>query len=168
MDVEIFKKIFLPYYQKLYRIAFRLLQDESNAEDIVQEAYIKLWDKRNDLINIENTEAFATVVIRNLCLDELRKSKDHLHAKYEVDIPEQLSLSAQVEMLDEIEYVKQLVDKLPEQQRQIMLFKHWDGYSDEEIEQITGLSAGNIRVSLSRARKTIREQFKALSKYEYK
>lgn len=168
MDVEVFKKIFLPYYQKLYRIAFRLLQDESNAKDIVQETYIKLWDKRDDLVNIENSEAFATVVTRNLCLDELRKSKDHLHAKYEVDIPESLSLSVQIEIEDEVEYVKQLVDRLPEQQRQIMLFKHWDGYSDEEIEQIMGLSAGNIRVSLSRARKTIREQFKVLNKYEYK
>lgn len=167
MDAEIFKKIFLPYYQKLYRIAFRLLQDESNAEDVVQDTYIKLWDKRDDLDNIENTEAFAIVVLRNLCLDQLRKSKDHLHAKYEVDIPEQLSLLSQVESQDEIDYVRQLVERLPEQQRQIMLFKHWDGYSDEEIEQITGMSAGNIRVSLSRARKTIREQFKVLSRNEY-
>ena len=167
MDVEIFKKIFLPYYQKLYRIAFRLLQDESNAEDIVQDTYIKLWDKRDDLTGIDNTEAFAIVVLRNLCLDQLRKSKEHLHAKYEVDIPEQSSVASLVETRDEIDYVRQLVDRLPEQQRQIMLFKHWDGYSDEEIEQITGLSAGNIRVSLSRARKTIREQFKIMSKHEY-
>lgn len=166
MDAEIFKKIFLPYYQKLYRIAFRLLQDEAEAEDMVQDAYIKLWDKRNDLADIDNTEAFAIVVLRNLCLDQLRKSKDHLHAKYEVDIPEQLSLIGQVETLDELDYVRQLVEQLPEQQRQIMLFKHWDGYSDEEIEQITGMSAGNIRVSLSRARKSIREQFKMLSKNE--
>ena len=167
MEVDVFKQIFLPYYQKLYRIAFRLLQDESDAEDMVQDAYIKLWDKRDDLKDIENTEAFAIVVLRNLCLDQLRKSKDHLHAKYEVDIPEQLSLTTQVEAQDEISYVRQLVERLPEQQRQIMLFKHWDGYSDEEIEKITGMSAGNIRVCLSRARKTIREQFKVLSKDEY-
>lgn len=166
MDAEIFKEIFLPYYQKLYRIAFRLLQNESEAEDMVQDAYIKLWDKRNDLAEIENTEAFAIVVLRNLCLDQLRKSKDHLHAKYEVDIPEQLSVMAQVETQDELDYIRGLVDRLPEQQRQIMLFKHWDGYSDEEIEQITGMSAGNIRVSLSRARKAIREQFKVLTRNE--
>lgn len=166
MDAEVFKKIFLPYYQKLYRIAFRLLQDASEAEDMVQDAYIKLWDKRNELADIENTEAFAIVVLRNLCLDQLRKSKDHLHAKYEVDVPEQLSVIAQVETQDELDYIKQLVERLPEQQRQIMIFKHWDGYSDEEIEQITGMSAGNIRVSLSRARKTIREQFKVLTRNE--
>ena len=167
MEVEVFKEIFLPYYQKLYRIAFRLLQDESDAADMVQDAYIKLWDKRDDLEEIENTEAFAIVVLRNLCLDQLRKSKDHLHAKYEVDIPEQLSLISQVETQDEISYVRHLVERLPEQQRQIMLYKHWDGYSDEEIEQITGMSAGNIRVCLSRARKAIREQFKVLSRNEY-
>ena len=162
MDVEIFKKIFLPYHQKLYRIAFRLLQSVANAEDVVQETYTKLWDKRDGLIDIENTEAYAVIVLRNLCMDYLRSSKEHLHAKYEVDIPEQMSLTTKMEMQDEIDCVKRLVDRLPEQQRQIMIFKHWNGYSDEEIEAITGLSTGNIRVSLSRARRTIREQFKQL------
>ena len=60
---------------------------------------------------------------------------------------------------DEAEKIKYLINKLPDQQRQVMMMKHWDEYSDEEIEQVTGLSAGNIRVILSRARKTIREQY---------
>lgn len=159
MDAETFKKVFLPYHQKLYRIAYRIVQDATNAEDIVQETFIKLWNKRGDMQDIENTEAFSIIILRNTCLDHLRKTKNDYHTNYDTDIPETASLVKQIEIQDEAERVKKLINKLPEQQRQVMIMKHWDGYSDEEIEQITGISPGNIRVILSRARKTIREQF---------
>lgn len=159
MDAETFKKVFLPYHQKLYRIAYRIVQDAANAEDIVQETFIKLWNKRGDMQDIENTEAFSIIILRNTCLDHLRKTKNDYHTNYDTDIPETASLVRQIEIQDEAERVKKLINKLPEQQRQVMIMKHWDGYSDEEIEQITGISPGNIRVILSRARKTIREQF---------
>ena len=159
MDAETFKKVFLPYHQKLYRIAYRIVHDAANAEDIVQETFIKLWNKRGDMQDIENTEAFSIIILRNTCLDHLRKTKNDYHTNYDSDIPETASLVKQIEIQDEAERVKKLINKLPEQQRQVMIMKHWDGYSDEEIEQITGISPGNIRVILSRARKTIREQF---------
>ena len=159
MDAEAFKKVFLPYHQKLYRIAYRIVQDAASAEDIVQEIFIKLWNKRGDMQNVENTEAFSIIILRNTCLDHLRKTKNDCHTTYDADIPETTSLVKQIEVQDEAKRVKQLINRLPEQQRQVMIMKHWDGYSDEEIEHITGISPGNIRVILSRARKTIREQF---------
>lgn len=159
MDAETFKKVFLPYHQKLYRIAYRMVQDVANAEDIVQEAFIKLWNKRDDLENIENTEAFSIIILRNTCLDYLRKTKHEYQISYDTDIPENVSLSHQIELEDDAGQIKKLINKLPDLQRQVMMMKHWDGYSDDEIEQITGLSAVNIRVILSRARKMVREQF---------
>ena len=159
MDAEAFKKVFLPYHAKLYRIAYRIVQDAANAEDIVQDAFIKLWNKREDMQNIDNTEAFAIIILRNTCLDFLRKTKNGQHSNYDMDIPETVSLSEQMEIQDDANRVKLLISKLPDQQRQVLMLKHWDGYSDEEIVQATGISPGNIRVILSRARKTIREQF---------
>ncbi len=159
MDAETFKKVFLPYHQKLYRIAYRIVQNSDNAEDIVQETFIKLWNKRHDMQTIDNTEAFAIIILRNTSLDFLRKTKNDNHTDYDVDIPETESLSKKLELQDEAEQVKALINNLPDQQRQVMMMKHWDDYSDEEIEQATGISPGNIRVILSRARKTIREQF---------
>lgn len=159
MDAETFKKVFLPYHQKLYRIAYRIVQNTTNAEDIVQESFIKLWNTRDELENIDNTEAFAIIILRNTCLDYLRKTKNDYHTSYDADIPETVSLSTQIEIQDDAKYVKSLINKLPEQQRQVMMLKHWDGYTDEEIENMTGISPGNIRVILSRARKTIREQY---------
>ncbi|MDU1890464.1 MAG: RNA polymerase sigma factor [Dysgonomonas sp.] len=159
MDAETFKKVFLPYHQKLYRVAYRIIQDAANAEDIVQETYIKLWNKRDEMNDISNTEAFAIITLRNTCLDFLRKTKNDYQTSYDADIPETESLVNQIEIQDRANHVKHLINRLPEQQKQVMMMKHWDGYSDEEIEQMTGLSPGNIRVMLSRARKTIREQF---------
>jgi RNA polymerase sigma-70 factor (ECF subfamily) len=159
MDAETFKKVFIPYHQKLYRIAYRIVQDAASAEDIVQDTFIKLWNKRGEMEDVDNTEAFAIIILRNTSLDYLRKIKNDRYTDYDADIPETVSLTKQIELQDETEQVRRLINKLPDQQRQIMMMKHWDGYSDEEIEQATGLSAGNIRVILSRARKTIREQF---------
>ena len=135
------------------------MQDAASAEDIVQDTFIKLWNKRDEMQNIDNTEAFAIIILRNTCLDHLRKTKNDRYTDYDTDMPETTSLSKQIEVQDEAEKIKYLINKLPDQQRQVMMMKHWDEYSDEEIEQVTGLSAGNIRVILSRARKTIREQY---------
>lgn len=159
MDADTFKKVFIPYHQKLYRIAYRIVQDAANAEDIVQDTFIKLWNKRDEMESVDNTEAFAIIILRNTCLDHLRKTKNDRYTDYDTDIPETTSLTKQIELQDEAEKIKYLINKLPDQQRQVMMMKHWDDYSDEEIEQATGLSAGNIRVILSRARKTIREQY---------
>jgi len=159
MDTETFKKVFLPYHQKLYRIAYRIVQNATNAEDIVQDTFIKLWNKKGELDNIDNTEGFTIIILRNTCFDYLRKTKNDYYTSYEADIPETVSLSAQIELRDDAKYVRDLINKLPEQQRQVIMLKHWDGYSDEEIEEMTGLSPGNIRVILSRARKTIKEQY---------
>ncbi len=159
MDADTFKRVFIPYHQKLYRIAYRIVQDAASAEDIVQDTFIKLWNKRDEMQSIDNTEAFAIIILRNTCLDHLRKTKNDRYTDYDTDMPETTSLSKQIEVQDEAEKIKYLINKLPDQQRQVMMMKHWDEYSDEEIEQVTGLSAGNIRVILSRARKTIREQY---------
>lgn len=167
MNTELFKNTFIPYHQKMYRVAYRILKDHGNAEDIVQETYIKLWNKRHDIEHIENTEAYAIIILRNTCLDFLRRKKDYL-SDFEMDAREQSSLSEEVESKDELNQVKRLVNQLPAQQRLVMELKHWDEYTDEEIEEITGMSQVNIRVTLSRARKTIREQFLKIEQHEHR
>lgn len=64
MDAESFKKEFLPYHRKLYCIAYRLLENAADAEDLVQEAYLKLWDKREGLAIISNPEAFSVTLVK--------------------------------------------------------------------------------------------------------
>lgn len=137
-----------------------------DVEDIVQEAYLKLWNMRDHLDNVKNPESFSVVVLKNLCFDYLRSTKD-LESN---SSPEKLktennsSLLAEIEMRDELRYVKELIIHLSLQQQKVIILRHIDECSIEEIEQIAGLNAVNIRVLLSRARKNLREQFNKRNK----
>lgn len=169
MDANDFKRKFLPYHRRLYQTAFQLMRNTQDAEDMVQEAYLRLWKRRNELpIEILNTEAYCITLIKNVCYDTLRLS----HLEEDERPPETLNIATEsnvmkvVEQKDEVGQVMQLIDRLPNQQRQVMLMRDVDDRPFEEIERATGLSSVNIRVLLSRARKKIREQFKEMMNYE--
>ncbi|MCD8031399.1 MAG: sigma-70 family RNA polymerase sigma factor [Bacteroides sp.] len=160
MDAEIFKRKFLPYHKRLYYIAYRLLENEADAQDIVQEAYLKMWNKREGLTMISNPEAFSVTLVRNICFDLLRSGKYLLQRQcVELAAIHEQPQSDRSEEKEQARMIRQLIATLPEQQQQIITLRDIRECSYEEIEKITGLSAVNIRVILSRARKKIREQF---------
>lgn len=167
-DVEDFKRKFFRYHPKLYRIAYVLVENRADAEDILQEAYFKLWNKRNELPAIDNPEAFCVTLVKNLCLDFLRSPRAN---RREEEIEGLFTLATdsspekELETKDQVRQIRQLIDRLPQNQRQVIRLRGIDDCSMDEIEQITGLSAVNIRVLLSRARKAIREQLDKI--YEY-
>lgn len=162
MDVETFKAAFLPHHRLLYSVAFRFMEDAMRAEDMVQELYAKLWDKRYELGEVNSYKAYAVTVLRNLCLDDIRHGRSKVDLDSDAEVADSYSISKEVEYRDDIRVLQHLINKLPDQQRQVIKLKHWDDRSDQEIEEITGLSAVNVRVTLSRARKTIKEQFSRL------
>jgi len=166
MHAEIFKKIFLPYHKKLYRVAYKFLENQQDSEDIVQETYIKLWQKRNDWESIINPESFAVTLLKNNCLDYLKKVKPEINSIEGVIVPAIESLLAQIENRDELSHIMFIMRQLPVQQQQVIRLKIWDNLSDEEIEEITGLTRGNIKVLVSRARKKIKELYQKWEKYE--
>lgn len=169
MDAESFKQQYLSFHPKLYRIAFALVENKADAEDILQEVYCKLWIKRDELTEILNPEAFCVTLIKNLCLDFLRSPRSNRH---EENIEEVLisatdsSPDKELESRDKVQQIRQLINRLPENQKQVIRLRGLDDCSLEEIKQITGLNAVNVRVLLSRARKIIREQFEKLYEYE--
>ena len=162
MDVELLKKTFVPYHQKLYRVAYRILKDKPSAEDAVQETYIKLWNTRYNMDKVDNIEAYAVMILKNTSLDFLRKKQNRTYTDYDKETAETNLLSSQIELKDELSLVRRLIDKLPDQQKQIFEMKHIDQYEMDEISEKTGLSLVNIRVILSRVRKRIREEFKKI------
>ena len=168
MDSESFKRRFLPLHQRLYRIAFAMTENANDAEDIVQDAYCKLWDRRDELDSVINAEAFCVTLVKNMCLDLLRSAKRN---RREEDVAENLTLHSEestdngVIEQENMNMINSLIDELPENQRQVIRLRGIDECSMEEIELITGLSAVNIRVLLSRARKTIRTKYETLLSY---
>ncbi|GHT55234.1 DNA-directed RNA polymerase sigma-70 factor [Bacteroidia bacterium] len=166
MNAEIFKKIFLPYHAKLYRIAYKFLENQQDSEDIVQETYMKLWQKRNDWESLINPESFAVTLLKNNCLDYLRKVKPETNPVDGMPIQASDSSFVQIENRDQLNHIRFIMKQLPVLQQQVIQLKIWDNHSDEEIEKITGLTKGNIKVLVSRARKKIKELYQKWEKYE--
>ena len=169
MDASDFKQKFLPHHRKLYRSAFHLLGNAQDAEDMVQEAYLKLWQRRNELPpDITNLEAYCVTLVKHLCYDKQRISQldEDERTPEELTLTEKSNVAHEVELKDEANQVMKLIDQLPDQQKQIMQMRDVEDRTYEEIEKVTGLTSINIRVLLSRARKKIREQFLEIMNYE--
>ena len=168
MDLQEFKIKVLPAKQKLYRLALFLLHDREEAEDILQDVFLKLWTQKDKLDAYNSVEAFAMTITKNLCLDKLKAGK----RKQMVDVTG-IDLSSgdlnpyqHSEMTDSMSNVQKLLAALPEQQKLVLHLRDVEGYSFEEIEQITSLTVNNLRVILSRARKSVRDGFLKLENYE--
>ena len=171
MDANDFKRIFLPYHKRLYQVAYRLMGNALDAEDMVQETFLKLWKKREELPpNIENMEAYCITLIKNICFDALRSSRlqEDNRTPDVLNIAGERNLMHDIEVKDEMNQVKQIISTLPKKQQQVIVMRDINDCSIEDIEQATGLSAINIRVLLSRTRKKIRKQFNAIRNYENK
>ena len=164
MPASLFKQLLLPLYPRLQRVALRLLGNVEDAEDMVQEVYMKLWSKRDALPDVKDVEAYCVTLTRNMCIDRLRMAEAD---KADVDeVPTMLAatddVEAQVERHDAVEQVQRIIGTLPEHQQQVITLRDMQDCSFEEIVEQTGLTAVNIRMLLSRARKTIRERLKKL------
>ncbi len=169
MTADEFKRIFLPCHPQLYRYAFRLTGSREEAEDIVQEAFMKIWNSRNRIGPIDNPTAFCMVALRNVFVDSVRRNRPEVDPEAraeEVVAAPAADVGEQIESRNAVDMVVGLIDRLPANQRDVMKMKDIADLSFEEIEAATGLSPGNIRTILSRARKKIKEQYIALMKYE--
>ena len=155
-----FKLLVMPHSSRLYRMAFRLMINREEAEDIVQEVYVKLWGMRNQLNSYNSIEALAVRITRNLCLDNLRRRKVNQNAMKAEQMKEEMhsvSPAEQLEKKEEAEMIHTLIAALPEPQRSLVHLRHLEGKEYEEISEMVNMNVNAIRVSISRARKQMRE-----------
>ena len=149
----------LPFKDKVFRLAKRLLVSTDEAEDATQELYLKLWSNKNKLVEYKNVEAFAMTMTKNYCLDQLKAKRSNnltlVHSNYKDN---NISLHREVELKDSISKVHEFIEKLPEKQKLIIQLRDIENYDYDEIGKILDLQPTAVRVALSRARKTIREQ----------
>ena len=165
-----FRDDVLPLKDKLYRLALRITLNNAEAEDVVQETLIKVWNRRSQWEEIESIEAFALTVCRNLSLDKIKRmGNDHdslddsTHGS-----PDSLSSSNPEEQTmarDQVALVRQLIDRLPEKQRSVIQLRDIEGKSYREIATIMCISEEQVKVNLYRARQTIKKKFSETDSY---
>jgi RNA polymerase sigma-70 factor (ECF subfamily) len=167
MTSEEFKNNLMPLKNKMFRLAYRLLSNWQEAEDAVQETYLKIWNMRNDLKKYNNVDGLLMTMTRNLCLDKL-KSKKNKFASLDIRLnaTDTVNPQRQSEIADDVHHVKQLINKLPEQQKTIIQLRDVEGYEFDEILNITGFDLNYVRVNLSRGRKKIKEEIQKIHSYE--
>ncbi len=160
MNQKEFLNKVMPFKDKVYRLAKRLLISSDEAEDATQELYLKLWKNKEKLSSYDNVEAFAMTMTKNYCLDQLKSKRASnltlVHSNYK---EKGISLQRKIELEDSTAILKKLIDELPEKQRMIIQLRDIENYEFAEIGKILNMEPTAIRVALSRARKTMRERF---------
>ena len=159
MNQSEFLKTVMPFKDKVFRVAKRLLVSTEEAEDATQELYFKLWRNKSKLKDYKSVEAFAMTMTKNYCFDRLKSKQASnlklIHSNYqEKDTP----LQRRMELNDSVSLVHKLIENLPEQQKLVIQLRDIEEYEFEEIAEMLQINPTAVRVSLSRARKTIREQ----------
>ncbi len=161
MKMQEFNKTILPLKDKLFRYSLRIVGNSMEAEDVVQEVFIKLWKKRDDLHRIDNIDAWCTRVTKNLSIDKLRSK----HNKSTSGLPEgaewhskDISPERSTEVNDTLNRVKALINRLPEKQRIVMHLRDIEQLTYKEIAQSTEMKMEQVKVYLHRARIQIRKQ----------
>ena len=158
MEESAFISFITPLQERLFRVAKRLLVSSQEAQDAVGEVTLKLWDKRDSLTSVQNLDAYAMTMTKNFCLDRLKsKQGNHLrlvHENYEKPTD---SLSESIEHRNSFSIVEKAMELLPEKQKLVVQLRDIEGLSYEEIEAILDMKPTALRVALSRARKTLKE-----------
>jgi RNA polymerase sigma factor (sigma-70 family) len=164
MNQETFKNTVFIHKDKLYRFARRILVSEDEAYDVVQDTLMKLWDKREQLIGIDNIEAYAMRMVSNECISRLRKFE--VRENYKNNYSEQLTKENQLEELKPL--ILEYINQLPDKQRAVMHLRDVEEYELKEIAEILDLDPTAVRVNLTRARKKIKEQLEIFFDHEAK
>ena len=156
----------MPHHRLLYRVAYQLTGNAQDAEDLLQDLYLKLWQKRDDLPDEAMKEAYLATMIRNLFIDQRRLKHVDASAelKNEDGPPDERSLDRQIDARDEVRQMKGLISELSERDAKIIQMHLVDDCSYEEIERDTGLSQGNIRIIVMRTKKKLKQQFQNITK----
>lgn len=161
MTAQEFKQQFLPHHKVLYRVAYHLTGNALDAEDLLQDLYLKLWTKRNELPPEAQQQAYLVTMIRHLYFDQCRQKHIDVSAELtdEHDPPDGHDVAQQIEDNDAASQMTQLIDQLPEKEQKVVRLRIVDDRSYKEIEDDTGLTQTNIRTTISRARKKLIDQF---------
>jgi RNA polymerase sigma-70 factor, ECF subfamily len=167
MTAEEFKNTVIPFSRKLYPMLKRILKDEEETRDAIQDLMLKLWNKRHDLDKCDNPNAYIIAVSKNYSFDLLKKKRPaNMGEKEEYRLLNIEATDLHPEVKEKFEHVHKAIEKLPDKYRAVIQFRDIDGFSFEEIKEMTGLEVPYIRVILSRARMKVKQEVEKIFNYE--
>ncbi len=157
----------LPLKDKLYRLALRVVGTEAEAEDVVQEVFIKMWKKREESANILNKEAWIVQMTKNLAIDKTRsKHRRTLSINKDFDLAGiQPQPDRVAEVQDTVNQVHRLIATLPEKQKMVIQLRDIEGHSYQEISEMLDMPMNSVKATLFRARQFLKTQIEKANDY---
>ncbi len=151
MTAEEYNKCVDLYADRLYRFVLKSISDEDQAKDIVQDTFLKVWEKREQVVYL-TAKSYLFTAAYNAMIDSIRKKKQTVDiTELRVGIPKVDQPSSDLSAI-----LNYAADQLPEIQKSVLLLRDYEGYKYEEIADITGLSLEQVKVYLFRARKFLK------------
>ena len=164
-----FRNDVLPLKNKLFRLALRITLNREEAEDIVQDTLIKVWNSRDKWQQLDSIEAYSLTIARNLSLDRIKKMEnqnDSLEEQNTERLDENTSTpSERMIQKDKLNIVKNIIDELPEKQRSCLQLRDIEGKSYKEIADILSITEDQVKVNIFRARQTVKQRFQQFDRY---
>ena len=167
MNTVDFKHKIFSLSERLFPMVARMLGNNADAEDAIQEIMIKLWHRRNQLEKHPNIQGYVFLTARNYCIDKLKKQNLHIDdSNMNLQYLDSDSGHDRLEWKELNLIIKNILEKLPTQQREALILRDIDGYEFKEISAITQLKVEHLRVLLSRARKQVSIELEKIYCYE--
>jgi len=163
-----FRNDILPLKNVLYRLALRITLQHEDAEDIVQDTLMKVWNRRDDWHQIDNIEAYALTIARHLALDKVKRADSNKLFVDAADVSETARVNNPYDRIidsDRLQLVRKLMSELPEKQRSCMQLRDFEGKSYREIANVMEISEEQVKVNIFRARQSIKQKFKEAEEY---
>ena len=158
MTEAVFHRDYLSLSGGLFRIAYYILENQAEAEDALQDLYLKLWRMRDGLDSVRNPMAYCALILKNICIDRIRSSRKEVHPAFIPEKEEEVPQDERIDSRQRLEKVLAAVKSLPERQRQVLTLRLVEGKTFDQISEITKLNYLTIRVMLSRARKSLKNR----------
>lgn len=156
MSTEEFTELYLPLRGALYRVAFFILESEDDAMDAVQDLYLKLLSSPDALETVRNPKAYCITLMRNICLDRVRKASRHPDAEVMEAVSDESPADERMSDRQRIKDICQKLSSLSERERTVLRMKVFEDLSYDEIQKRTGIGYLSLRVLLSNARRKLR------------
>ena len=162
-----FRDDILPLKDKLFRLALRITFDRAEAEDVVQDTMIRVWNKREEWTQFGSIEAYCLTVAKNLAIDRSQK-KEAQNVELTPEMEEESEISGPYDQLvnnERMSIIHRLINELPEKQRLIMQLRDIEGESYKEIAKILNLTEEQVKVNLFRARQKVKQRYLEIDEY---
>lgn len=151
-----FNKTYLPLADSLYRVAFHILESREDALDAVQDLYLRLWDTRDVLDSVRNPKAYCLTLVRNMCIDRVRRASAKRAEEADDNIPSGCDTERRMLDRERLDRAVGIMEKLPARQREVLNMRVFEGLSYKEISARTGIGNLSLRVMISNARRKIK------------